>query len=123
VQLGTKSLKKIMPHQIFDIESIFVEINGHCVWPELFFLSSARHQRAQAHTSTLVRRQHSFINCLCRKQNWLLCAYERDFDDNDIITIDKTGLVTKKYIAVLSVLYIVSDFVKCNHPIAKPGGR
>jgi hypothetical protein len=36
------------------------------------------HQRAQAHISTLYRRQHSFMYCLCSKQNCLLCAYECD---------------------------------------------
>jgi septal ring factor EnvC (AmiA/AmiB activator) len=55
---------------------------------------------------------------LCSKQNCLLCAYECDFGDNDIITIVYTGL-TKKNVAVLSVLNIVSDFVKCNHPISQ----
>jgi hypothetical protein len=75
------------------------------------------HQRAQAHNSTLYRRQHSFMFWLCSKQNCLLCAYECDFDDNDIITIISTGLTTKKCVAVLSVLNLVSDFVKCNHPI------
>jgi hypothetical protein len=44
-----------------------------------------RHQRAQAHNSTLYRRQHSFMYWLCSKQNCLLCAYECDFGDNDII--------------------------------------
>jgi hypothetical protein len=34
-----------------------------------------------------------------------------------IITIVQTGLTTKKYVIVLSVLNLVSDFVKCNHPI------
>jgi hypothetical protein len=71
----------------------------------------------QAHNSTLYRRQHSFIYWLCSKQNCLLCAYECDFGDNDIITIVWIGLTTKKYVAVLSVLNLVSDFVKCNHPI------
>jgi hypothetical protein len=33
-------------------------------------------------------------------------------------TIVKTGLKTKKYVAVLLVLNLVSDFVKCYHPIA-----
>jgi hypothetical protein len=28
-----------------------------------------------------------------------------------------TGLTTKKYVIVLSVLNLVSDFVKCNRPI------
>jgi hypothetical protein len=46
-----------------------------------------RHQRAQAHNSTLYRRQLSFMYWLCRKQNYLLCAYECDFGDNDKITI------------------------------------
>jgi hypothetical protein len=41
------------------------------------------HQRAQAHHSTLYRRQHSFMYWLFGKQNWSLCAYECDFDDND----------------------------------------
>jgi hypothetical protein len=55
-----------------------------------------RHQRAQAHNSTLYPHQHSFMNWLCSKQNCLLCAYECDFDDNDIITIVEAGLITKK---------------------------
>jgi hypothetical protein len=46
-----------------------------------------RHQRAQAHNSKLYRRKHSFKYWLCSKQNCLLCAYECDFGDNDIITI------------------------------------
>jgi hypothetical protein len=46
-----------------------------------------RHQRAQAHNSILYRRQHSFMYWLCSKQNCLLCAYERYFGDNDIITL------------------------------------
>jgi hypothetical protein len=46
-----------------------------------------RHQHAQAHNSTLYRRQHSFMYWLCSKQNCLLCAYECDFGDNDIIKI------------------------------------
>jgi hypothetical protein len=46
-----------------------------------------RHKRAQAHNSTLYRCQHSFMYWLCSKQNCLLCAYECDFGDNDIITI------------------------------------
>jgi hypothetical protein len=54
---------------------------------------------------------------LCSKQNCLLCAYEHDFGGNYIITIVKTGLTTKNYVIVLSVLNLVSDFVKCNHPI------
>jgi hypothetical protein len=62
-----------------------------------------RHQRAQALNSTLFRRQFSFIFWLCTKQNCLLCAYECDFGDSDIITIVKTGLTIKKYVAVLSV--------------------
>jgi hypothetical protein len=45
-------------------------------------------------------------------------AYEHDFGDNYRITIVKTGLTAKKYVIVLSVLNLVSDFVKCNHPIA-----
>jgi hypothetical protein len=55
---------------------------------------------------------------LCSKQNCLLCAYEHDFGDNSKITIVKIGLTTKKYVIVLSVSNLVSDFVKCNHPIA-----
>jgi hypothetical protein len=43
--------------------------------------------------------------------------YEHDFGDNYIITIVKTGLKAKKYVLVLSVLNLDSDFVKCNHPI------
>jgi hypothetical protein len=54
---------------------------------------------------------------LCSKQNWLLCAHEHDFGDNYIILIVKTGLTKNKYVIVLSVLNLVSDFVKCNHPI------
>jgi hypothetical protein len=46
-----------------------------------------RHQRPQAHNSTHYRRHHSFMFWLCGKQNCLLCAYECDFGDNDIITI------------------------------------
>jgi hypothetical protein len=45
-----------------------------------------RHQRAQAHNSTLYRCQHSFVYWLCSKQNCLLCAYECVFRDNDMIT-------------------------------------
>jgi hypothetical protein len=56
---------------------------------------------------------------LCRKQNCLLCAYEHDFGGKYIIRIVKTGLTTKKYFIVLSVLILVSDFVKCNHPIGR----
>jgi hypothetical protein len=78
------------------------------------------HQRAQAHNSTLYRRQHSFMYWLCKEQNCLLCAYECDFGDNDAIIIVKTGLTTKIYVAVLSVINLVSDFVKCNHPIVCP---
>jgi hypothetical protein len=59
-----------------------------------------RHQHAQVHNSTLYPRQHSFmysfIYWLCCKQNCLMCAYECDFGDNDIITIVETGLTTKK---------------------------
>jgi hypothetical protein len=54
---------------------------------------------------------------LCSEQNCLLCAYEHDFNDNYIIPIVKAGLTTKKYAIVLSVLNLVSDFVKCNHTI------
>jgi hypothetical protein len=54
---------------------------------------------------------------LCTKQKGLLCAYEPDFGYNYIITIVSTGLTTKKYVLVLSVLNLVSDFVKCNRPI------
>jgi hypothetical protein len=75
------------------------------------------HRRAQAHNSTHYRCQLSFMYWLCSKQNCLLSAYEHDFGDNYIITIVKTGLPTKKYDIVLSVLNLVSDFVKCNHPI------
>jgi hypothetical protein len=64
------------------------------------------------------RRRQSFMAWICSKQNCLLCAYERDFGDNDIITIVRTGL-TKKYVAVLSVLNLVSDLVKCNRTIYK----
>jgi predicted GIY-YIG superfamily endonuclease len=46
-----------------------------------------RHQRGQAHNSTLYRPQFSFMYWLCTKQNFLLCAYECDFDDNDTFTI------------------------------------
>jgi hypothetical protein len=42
---------------------------------------------------------------------------EHDFGDNSIITIVKTGLTTKYYVIVLSVLNLVSDFVKCNRSI------
>jgi hypothetical protein len=76
-----------------------------------------RHQRAQAHNSTLYRCQQSFMYWLCSKQNCLMCAYEFDFGDNDKITIVKTGLTTKKYGAVLSVLNLASEFVKCNRAI------
>jgi hypothetical protein len=34
-----------------------------------------------------------------------------------LVTIVSTGLTTKKYVIVLSVLNLVSDFVKCNRPI------
>jgi hypothetical protein len=57
-----------------------------------------RYQRTQGHNSTLYRRQHRFMYCLCSKQNCLLCAYECDFGDNGIITIVRTGL-TKKNVA------------------------
>jgi hypothetical protein len=67
--------------------------------------------------SALYHCQHSFMYWPCSKQNCLLCAYECDFGDNDKITIVKTGLTTKKYVAVLSVLNLVSDFVECNCPI------
>jgi hypothetical protein len=50
-------------------------------------------------------------------KNCLLCAYGCDFCDNYIITIVKTAPITKKYVAVLFILNLVSDFVKCNHPI------
>jgi hypothetical protein len=46
-----------------------------------------RHQRAQAHNSTLYRQQFSFMYWLRTKQNSLLCPYECDFGDNDIIRI------------------------------------
>jgi hypothetical protein len=82
-------------------------------------LRMRRHQSALAHNSTLHRRQYSFMYCLCSKQNCLLCAYECDFDDIDKITIFKTGKKKKKVI-ILSLLNLVSDFVKCNHPIGKP---
>jgi hypothetical protein len=75
------------------------------------------HQRAQAHNSTHYRCQLSFMYWIWSKQNCLLCAYEHDFGDNFIITIVKTGITTKKYVIVLSVLNLVSYFVKCNHPI------
>jgi hypothetical protein len=42
-----------------------------------------RHQHAQAHNSTLYRRQHSFSS----QQNCLVYDYECDFGDNDIITM------------------------------------
>jgi hypothetical protein len=74
-------------------------------------------QRAQAHNSTHYRCQLSFMCWLCSIQNCLLCGYEHDYGDNYIITIVSTGLATKTYVAVLSVLNLVSDFVKCNHPI------
>jgi hypothetical protein len=76
-----------------------------------------RRLRAQLHNSTLYHRQHSFMYWLYSKQNCLLCAYEGDFGDNDIKTIVLTGLTTTKNVAVLSVLNLVSDFVKRNHPI------
>jgi hypothetical protein len=79
-----------------------------------------RHQRAQAHNSTQYRRQLNFMYWLCSKQNCLLCAYECDFADNYKITIVYTGLTTKTYVIVLSVLNLVSDFVKCNRPIHPP---
>jgi hypothetical protein len=72
---------------------------------------------AQAHNSTHYRCQLSFMYWLCCKQNCLMWAYEHDFGDNYLITIAQTGLPTKKYVIVLSVLNLVSDFVKCNHPI------
>jgi hypothetical protein len=75
-----------------------------------------RRQRVQAHNSTHYRRQHSFMYWLCSKENCLLCVYECDFGDNDKITIVSTGLTTKKYVIVMSVLNLVSDFVKCNRP-------
>jgi hypothetical protein len=74
-----------------------------------------RHQRAQAHNSTLYRSQHSFMYWICSKQNCPLCAFEHDFGDNYIITI----VITKKNVIVLSLLNKVSDFVKCNRPIAR----
>jgi hypothetical protein len=42
-----------------------------------------------------------------------------------IIPIVKTGLTTKNYVAVLSVLNLVFDFVKCNRPrtSSKRGGH
>jgi hypothetical protein len=46
-----------------------------------------RHQRAQAHNSTLYRRQFSFMYWLCTKHNCLPCAYEYDFGENYIIII------------------------------------
>jgi hypothetical protein len=49
-----------------------------------------------------------------------MCAYEHDFGNNyiiNIIIIVKIGLKTKKNVTVLSVLNLVSDFVKFNHPI------
>jgi hypothetical protein len=58
------------------------------------------------------------MSWLCSKQNCLLCAYECDFGDNDIITIRLDRSYNKKYVPVLSVLNLVSDFVKCNRPIA-----
>jgi hypothetical protein len=54
-----------------------------------------RHQRAQAPNSTHYRQQLSFMYWLCTKQNCLMCLYECDFGDNDIITIVKTGLTKK----------------------------
>ena len=78
-----------------------------------------RQQRAQAHNSTPNSRQKIFMQWLCTKQKGLLCAYEHDFGDNYIITIVSTGLTTKKYVIVLSVLNLVSDFVKCNRPIGE----
>jgi hypothetical protein len=41
----------------------------------------------RSYNSTLYRRQFSFMYWLCTKQNFLLCAYECDFDDNDTLTI------------------------------------
>jgi hypothetical protein len=74
-----------------------------------------RHQRAQAHNSTLYRRQHSFMYWLCSKQNCLLCAYERDFGDNDIISIVYTGLTSAKICS--SFVSIKSSFRFRNHLI------
>jgi hypothetical protein len=73
---------------------------------------------ARRHTTAHITVVSSvFMYWLCSKQNCLLYAHEHDFGDNYIITIVKTGLATKKYVIVLSVLNRVSDFVKCNHPI------
>jgi hypothetical protein len=36
---------------------------------------------------------------------------------NDIISIVIDRSYYKKYVAVLSVVNLVSDFIKCNHPI------
>jgi hypothetical protein len=49
-------------------------------------------------------------------QFYVLAMYQTkyDFGDNDKITIVWTGVATKKYVAVLSVLNLVSNFVKCN---------
>jgi hypothetical protein len=73
------------------------------------------HKRTTAHIT--MHCQLSFMYWLCSKQICLLCAYEHDFGDNYKITIVKTGLTAKKYVIVMSVLNLVSDFVKCNHHI------
>jgi hypothetical protein len=75
--------------------------------------TSAR-RRTTAHP-TVVRRFVCSVYVLSKKV--LLCAYEHDFGDNYIITIVSTGLSNKKCVIVLSVLNLVSDFVKCNCPI------
>jgi hypothetical protein len=68
------------------------------------------HKRTTAHFTVV-----STVLCSGYVVNWLLCAYEHDFGGNYIITIVWTGLTTKTFVAVLSVLNLVSDFVNCNH--------
>jgi hypothetical protein len=71
------------------------------------YRATSPRRRTTAHP-TVVKR------FLCTKQKGLLCAYEHDFGDNYIITIVSTGLTTNKNVIFLSVLNLVSDFVKCN---------
>jgi hypothetical protein len=74
-------------------------------------------RRTTAHP-TVVRRFLCSGYVLSKKVS-CMCAYEHDFGDNYILTIVSTGLTTKKYVILLSVLNLVSDFVKCNRPIGK----
>jgi hypothetical protein len=83
-------------------------------------ISRAAYRAISAHRRTTadITVVSSVLCTSSRKQNCLLCAYEHDFGDYYRITIVSTGLTTKKFVIVLSVLNLVSDFVKCNHPIA-----